>query len=320
MDKVSVIVPVYNTAKYLPKCLESLIKQSYVNLEIVIVDDGSTDESLKICREYQKKNEKIKLIHKENGGLSDARNWGMKYSTGEYLTFVDSDDYLEQDAIKILMKLIKKYDADISLCLRKGHLINSNEIIVSNGSKMLMHVLYNSCFEAWGKIYKRELIGEDTFPVGVIHEDLYAIPQIIIKSKKCVIVHKGLYNYTIREDSIMAMVVKTGLEDVSKCCINNINISDSMIKDRKISREFQKWHYYHMLWYFYEILCNMDKSKSKPALINIAYFYKKTIIKYWTNLNVRIIDKFRFTFIALMPGVVRDYSVRKYAIKIKGSK
>ena len=314
MEKVSLIVPVYNTQNYLNQCFNSLVGQSYNNVEIILVDDGSTDNSYKICREYEKKYERIKLFHKENGGLSDARNYGLMQATGEYISFVDSDDYLKKDFVKTLVKLIKKYDADISLCLREGHLLNNNEIHITNGQIMLLHILNNSCFEAWGKLYKRNLLLENTFPVNKIHEDLYAIPSIFLKCKKCVIIHQGLYHYETRDDSIMGMVTKTNLKDISQCCIDNIIYSETNIYSKRFRLEYQKWFFYHILWYFYEFVCNMEKEKGKLALKSITFFYKKTLKNFWVNPYVKILDKLRFTFIAIIPQIVRDYSVFKYEL------
>lgn len=317
MEKVSIVVPVYNTVRYLDECFNSLLRQTYENIEIIVIDDGSTDGSLKVCKEYEMKNSNIIVIHKENGGLSDARNWGMKYCTGRYITFIDSDDSLDENTIMILVKMIEKYNADISLCLRKEHLLINDEVHVMNGSKMLMHILNNSCFEVWGKLYKKELLSDCTFPLNVIHEDLYVIPKIFFNCKKCVIIHKGLYIYRIRDDSIMGLIEKTNLFDINKCCVDNIEYGEEIIKNKKLKFEFHRWHYYHILWYFYEIVCNMDKFKSKLCLKNIAWFYKKTFVKYWRNPKVKTIDKIRFSFIALMPGKVRDYSVFQYKVKLE---
>ena len=113
---VSVILPVYNVEKYLIKCLDSVIRQTYQKLEIILVDDGSTDSSGKICDEYANKDGRIKVFHKKNGGLSDARNYGIERSTGEYLAFIDSDDYVDDDYIEFLMNLTESGKYKISLC------------------------------------------------------------------------------------------------------------------------------------------------------------------------------------------------------------
>ena len=116
MDLISVIIPIYNVEQYLKECLESVINQTYRNLEIILVDDGSKDKSGKICDEYKNKDERIKVVHKENGGLSDARNAGMKIATGKYIQFIDSDDFIDKDMIETLYNLIIENEADISMC------------------------------------------------------------------------------------------------------------------------------------------------------------------------------------------------------------
>ena len=112
---ISIIIPVYNAEKYLPNCLDSVINQTYKNLEIILVDDGSTDKSSEICDEYAQKDFRIKLIHKENGGVSSARNAGLALVSGDYIAWVDSDDFVAPDYIEYMYKLLKEYDADISL-------------------------------------------------------------------------------------------------------------------------------------------------------------------------------------------------------------
>ena len=115
-ELISVIVPVYNVEKYLEKCIDSIINQTYQNLEIILVDDGSTDGSGKICDEYSRKDNRIKVIHKENGGLSDARNIGIKNANGGLIGFIDSDDYITENMFEVLQKDLRKYNADISSC------------------------------------------------------------------------------------------------------------------------------------------------------------------------------------------------------------
>lgn len=114
--KVTIIIPVYNVEKYLSRCLNNVINQTYSNIEIILVNDGATDNSQVICEEYKKKDDRIKLLVKENGGLSDARNYGIPYATGDYIAFIDSDDMIHTSYIEYLLNLIEKYNGDISIC------------------------------------------------------------------------------------------------------------------------------------------------------------------------------------------------------------
>ena len=115
-ETISIIIPVYNVEKYLNKCLNSVIEQTYKNIEVILIDDGSTDNSGKICDEYAKNDIRIKIIHQQNGGVSTARNNGLEHATGKYITFVDSDDYIEKEMIETMAKKIMKKNADIVIC------------------------------------------------------------------------------------------------------------------------------------------------------------------------------------------------------------
>lgn len=313
MERVSVIVPVYNIEEYICECLDSIVKQSYDNLEIIVIDDGSTDDSLKLCVKYQKKySDKVLVFHNENGGLSAARNYGIKKATGEYITFVDGDDTMEVDAIKEMVKCLKKYNADVATILRSDHPLVNDKAFSFNRKRTLMYLLNHSCFEIWGKLYKRNLFENIEFPIGKTHEDLYIIPDIILKTKRNVVLKKGLYNYRIRNGSIMEKERNSDLSKLVECCIDNIESIEKKTKDIKFKLRYQKWYYYHILWYFYDVFCNLEKKESRCARKNMARFYRKTFIKYWTNPYIKVKDKCRFTWIALVPGLVRDYNIRKY--------
>ena len=165
-DLITVIVPVYKVEKYIRRCIESIINQTYRNLEIILVDDGSPDDCGKICDEYAKKDNRIKVIHKENGGLSDARNKALDLANGKYVIFVDSDDYIEKNAIGYLYKLIQKYNTDIAIGLvnsiydgEKNSILKNKEsnIKVYNKEQALETMLYNTEFTnmACNKHYKK---------------------------------------------------------------------------------------------------------------------------------------------------------------------
>lgn len=309
--KVSIIVPVYNTKDFIYDCLDSLVNQTYKNIEIVIVDDGSNDGSDMVCQEYQEKYGNIVFVSKENGGLSSARNYGIKHSSGDYITFVDSDDYLNPDSIEILVDMMIKYNAEISIGLKVGHELINEEIKVLDGKTMLMHLLNNSTFEAWGKIFRRDLWINSAFPENRIHEDLYVMPDIFQRCNHCVMYQGAVYNYRVREDSIMGTLLKTQLKDLIECCLHNIKTAKMIDKD--FLQQYQKWYFYHILWYFYNVLCNIEKKESAEARKNVALFYKKTLLYYWGNPYVKLQDKFRFVLIAIFPGIVMDYNNRKYS-------
>lgn len=204
---VSVIIPVYNVEKYLKKCLNSVLKQTYNNCEIIIVNDGSLDNSQSIIENYAKKHKRIKYFIKSNGGLSDARNYGLSKAKGEYIAFLDSDDYFEKDMIETMIKYMEKENYDIVFC-------DINNVYENNNIKKV-YCNYNLSSEmdknylmsapmACNKIYKRNVFDNDfMFKKGVLYEDLELIPSLVIKTTKIGYVDKSLYNYYQRSGSIM---------------------------------------------------------------------------------------------------------------------
>ena len=193
-NKVSVIIPVYKVEKYLEKCIDSVINQSYSNLEIILVDDGSPDNCGKICDKYAKKDNRIRVIHKTNGGLSDARNNGIKIATGNYIAFIDSDDYVTEDYIEYLLKLIIDNNSDISIVM--PYEVDENYIVKKifkrekiynyNSNDALKTMLYQKKFEtsAWGKLFKKNVVNGIYFPTGKIYEDIGTIYKYILRAKK----------------------------------------------------------------------------------------------------------------------------------------
>ena len=156
-DKISIIVPIYNTEKFLDKCLNSLVNQTYKNIEIILIDDGSTDNSLNICLDYQKKDNRIKVIHQENKGLSGARNRGFEESTGDYIWYIDSDDYIENDSLKVIKPYLDKYD----IIVFNFNEIRDNRVIKIKDTKEYDNVNQKymlSYAMAWNKIFNRKIL------------------------------------------------------------------------------------------------------------------------------------------------------------------
>ncbi|WP_314434304.1 glycosyltransferase [uncultured Streptococcus sp.] len=218
-EKITVIVPVYNVEHYLNKCLDSLINQTYKNLEIIVINDGSTDNSGIICQEYAQKDSRIIYIEKENGGLSDARNAGLDRMTSSYVTFVDSDDWIEQDYVEVLYNKLTEYQADVSV----GNYYSYNEdegmyYFHINGGSYCEKVFDNvSIFEnlyesqemksfalisAWGKLYKASLFDYIRFDKGKLGEDGYMNQKLYLLVQKVIYINQGLYAYRQRSGSI----------------------------------------------------------------------------------------------------------------------
>lgn len=213
MPEISVIVPIYKVEKYIDRCVESILAQSFADFELILVDDGSPDACPQICDEYAKKDSRIKVVHKQNGGLSDARNAGIDVAEGEWLAFIDSDDYVHEDYLKLLYNSAIENGADLAICdfVR----VNDDEEVIEDehGFDGLVTEDKNAMFEymysnwrirpAWNKLYKKEIFSELRFEFGKIHEDEFAIHHVLYNCHKAVVVSDGLYYYRVRQNSIM---------------------------------------------------------------------------------------------------------------------
>lgn len=212
-DLISIIVPVYKVEEYLDKCIESIVNQTYTNLEIILVDDGSPDNCPEICDKWAERDNRIKVIHKSNGGLSDARNAGLAVASGEYIAFVDSDDYIEADLYEKLLSTIINTFSDISVCnLRYVYQNDSNSVSQENSDSITeytaeeaMSALIDDRIRqvVWNKLYKLELIKDIMFDVGKYHEDEFWSYKAIGAANKIATIDYTGYNYLQRFGSIM---------------------------------------------------------------------------------------------------------------------
>jgi len=221
-DLISVIVPIYQVEDYLIECLDSIINQEYTNLEIILVDDGSKDKCPEICDDYELKDNRIKVIHKPNGGLSDARNAGLEIAKGKYICFVDSDDVLNKSFVSILYDNIKDTGADISICdflsMKSMSEISDNNI-TNNFKLYTKEEILNEFYKkqslrlvlAWNKLYKRKIWKNIRYPKGKVHEDEFVIHHILDNINKLVISDSKLYYYRQRENSITSVYNKKRL-------------------------------------------------------------------------------------------------------------
>ena len=208
---LSVIIPVYNVEPYLEQCLDSVVNQTYKNLEIICINDGSTDNSLKILEKYQKKDERIKLINQKNKGLSEARNAGLDVATGEYIAFVDSDDYLELNAYEEAMKvMLADRSVDLVEFNVRSFTNENSQILVRNveyvnQQQVLNFKLKKHAGYVWNKIYKHSIINKQRvrFIPNLIHEDTFFSIAYIISCNQKYFLDKKLYNYRKRHNSIL---------------------------------------------------------------------------------------------------------------------
>lgn len=260
---ISVIVAVYNIEEYIARCIESIQKQSYQELEIILVDDGSTDTSGRICEEYAAIDDRIKVIHRENGGLSAARNTGIEAACGEYIAFVDGDDWIEPSMYEVMAEQAQQYQADLVVCRYRCVYKNGckddstgNVTVYRKPLEMLIQYLKeDECFliqrTAWNKLYHRSLLGEERFPVGKWYEDAVFSAKMVGGAKCGVYVDTAFYNYVCeREGSIM-----------------NAGMTERIFTDM-IPAFLDK-----------EIFLSQFDNK-EPVLIHQYYFYKRLLLYY----------------------------------------
>jgi glycosyltransferase involved in cell wall biosynthesis len=205
--KISVIIPAYNVLPYIRKSLDSVVNQTYKNLEIILIDDGSTDGTGAICDEYAQKDSRITVIHQQNAGLSAARNVGIERSEGEWIAFLDSDDWVEPQMYEILLKVAQENDADISTCKSRKCYLGENEPLAQDDGQVTvlttddiiagLRTQEKVRFEVWNKLWRRSLIDNVRFKVGQIYEDVYFDRTLFFKANKMVFINTTLHNYLI---------------------------------------------------------------------------------------------------------------------------
>lgn len=254
MDLVSIIVPVYNVEKYINKCIDSIINQTYSNLEIILIDDGSPDQCGEICDKYAVLDKRIKVIHKSNGGLSDARNMGLDAATGDYIVFIDSDDYVDLNMISVLHKRIIESKADMVICNylkvnEEGLIIEEKKENIPDFDKVYTGIdildcviqYGGSCFvTVWNRMYKKELWQNIRFPVGKQHEDEYVLHEICLNCDKVSGINTPLYFYRQRNDSIMNMKYNVRRLDAIEALFMRANALYNM-KEYNLANEFYIW-------------------------------------------------------------------------------
>lgn len=234
-DLISIIVPIYNVEPYLRKCVSSILEQTYQNLEIILVDDGSPDNCSAICDEYSEKDARIRVIHKENGGLSDARNAGLDIMTGKYVGFVDSDDWIEPDMYEKLLENMKSFEADMSFGgvadeLEKDGAITTIKVSdygsepFAESSVDAMKRYFLGSWAAWDKLYKATLFDDIRYPKGEINEDEAIVLQLLHQCKKVCYTNQVFYHYMKREQGESITMSSFSIKDLAwkKHCKENL--------------------------------------------------------------------------------------------------
>ena len=288
MDLISVIVPIYKAEKYLNRCIAAIAAQTYHEIEIILVDDGSPDECPMICDEWAKKDKRVKVIHQQNSGVSMARNAGMDFSSGHYIIQVDSDDYISPNMIELLHEALVKNSSDMSICgYVKGNEDNYSfekkkdyEIEIIEGTTALERIYKNAesalqYVVPWAKLYRRDLFDDIRYPKGKIFEDIYVTHQILFRCDKIAVIPQKLTYYYQHPDSIMNKKYHVGKLDYLDACKNRISFFDE--HGLRYLAEIAYAEYLHSLIWEYSRARDLlaDKSVMKSIINRYREVYKK---------------------------------------------
>ena len=301
---ISIIVPIYKTENYLSRCVQSIINQSYFNIEIILVDDGSPDKCPVICDNLSLIDSRIRVIHKKNGGISSARNAGLDYMTGDYVTFIDSDDYIYKDLIKNLILMCTKYNCEISACALHTGSENNFDNVLNKGSI----VIYNK-FEAFfsrrikagivGKLYKAILFSNERFPISdhFNYEDEALTYKLVYNSNKIAITDKKMYYY------FQSPISMTRNKNYFKTIdfIEVLEKRNEYFKHKEENLFELSLEYYCLCLMLFYISCKKDKhnTNNKDDILTI---YKSIYKKVLNNSITPIHYKFMFTTFYLAPN------------------
>ena len=304
--KISVIVPVYNVDSYLDRCVNSIVEQTYGNIEVILVDDGSTDKCPIMCDAWKSRDKRIKVIHKENGGLSDARNVGIDASTGDYLLLVDSDDYIESTMCEKLLIAVKNAQADIAVCNLYREYPDYNELDtmkqtnnqVVEREKILEEFFMRSSIAmvvAWNKLYRRELFFTKEhirYPKGRLHEDEFTSYKLLYAAKKTVFLTEPLYHYVQRDGSIMSRYSERNMRDIAACALEYLQWSDKYAPQKRPLFEYAAVNIFWMLMGKCEEFPNL--SEQKKEVVRFGKILGERLRDYYNNPYHGTRDKLRF--------------------------
>lgn len=321
-ELISVIVPIYNGEKYLNRCVDSICNQSYKNLEIILINDGSTDKSIDICKEYEKLDNRIRIIDKKNTGVSNTRNIGIKESTGNYIMFVDCDDYIYQDSCNILMRNLYEFSADISI----GNLFKSKEMINSNTSKdieimnfeedkkLLYLSIYNNPFKdiefiegSVGKIYRKNLIISNKIEFSSdlkYGEDSLFNLECYSNAKKIILTKEIVYDYIKNSDSASSGKLFDLYEEIKKMLIKH----KEKLFELKMFELLETDYYIFGLRQMYKIIMKCGFNKELFTLFIKDNFYKELL----NNVPYRKLSfKQKIKYILIRLRILTYFSLNK---------
>ena len=310
MPEISIIVPIYKVEKYINRCVDSILNQKFKDFELILVDDGSPDNCGKICDEYAKNDSRVVSVHKKNGGLSDARNYGINIAKGEYVGFVDSDDYIADDMYETLYNNIIKYDADVSVCGLYNCYNNNqypeydkNELLILNNKEALKMVLEGQKFSvpACNKLYKKELFNNIKYPVGRLSEDAFVTPKLLASTNRTVVDTTAKYYYVHRKDSITCSKFKKKDFDVVDAYKGNLEF----VKEKY--PEFTKQAEFRYIWSHMYVL---DKMIADDEFSNIDEY--KTVVSFLRKNIFKILSMPWFTSKRKLASIILLFSSNLY--------
>lgn len=309
--KLSIIIPVYNAQKYLGDTIKSVLRQTFTDFELILVDDGSTDGSGKMCDEYAQKDKRIEVIHKSNGGVSSARNVGIENAEGTFVGFVDSDDIISEVMYEGLLNIAEKYEADIVQCTHVrgitelNHNVSAQNIEIYDrvgALKQLYIKYYTNGFSLCSKIYKREVFSGIRFPEGRVFEDDEAIPHLIYNAQKVVMVENAWYCYVKRSNSIITGVSKEGIYALTDTLQNRMMFFRSIDKDLYI---LSVNHFFHYLKMKYSgCYCGKENFSEEDAEFFRRFILKNFILFYQSSNKY---DKLCLILLKLNSNVINNW-------------
>ncbi len=304
---ISVTVPIYNVEKYLPQCVESLFSQTYPNYELLLIDDGSPDNCPEICDEYALADDRVIVVHKNNGGLSDARNAGIELASGEYLSFVDSDDYVGEDFLESMYSALNTYDCELAICniTSVDGDEKQNERFYQPFTELTLaqeHEKYESLsrHSAWNKLYKRDIFDSIRYPKGKLYEDLYVYHYILDKVDRTVYTGKSSYYYRLREGSIMSSPYSIHSTDIVWGYHNRARFYDRK-KEYRLADDAYLWVYSRTAVAF----SHLDKSIKENAvkLKEVKKVYNSDILRMILFSSFSLKQRLRCLVLLVSPAL-----------------
>lgn len=322
--KISIIVPVYNVEDYIEDCLYSLLNQTFKNIEIILINDGSTDSSGEICDKFARNYSNIKVVHKENGGLSDARNKGLDIATGDYIGFVDSDDIISQNMYETLYNLCNKYNADVVSCgiytFREDKFNLCND---TNENISLERCYYNediikanyrgefSSVSSCNKLYRKELFGNIRFPKGRVYEDVSTTYKIYLKSNLVVETDDQLYFYRNRDGSITHRKFSEKRFDIVPMYKEQYENMNDKFPD--IGMIIKNDYYVNLKCIFVDVINDESIECRKGHIARCSELMKSELRYFLKNNLINHKDKLIALLISYFPYVIKNL----YKIKIE---